>query len=231
MISSFLFLTHSVVGGAVVAAGVIALCVSKGSKPHKIAGSVYALAVCLMTPVVLIQKWWSPESVSPLGIIFVLLMGYLVLTARVAMVTAPPSIGKPTVSRWQLTAPVTAISICVLSVWFGFSASQQTSLTESAPPIEAYFFFATLAFAAACLDSLTLSKRLKSTKHRSLRHAWRMSCVLFFSTSTLFTGPGAVVLPETLRSSEWMVLPQCIVISVAVAYVIKIIKGKRRVTQ
>lgn len=226
MISSFLFLTHGLIGSAVVAAGFIALCATKGSKPHTVAGKAYVLATCLMTPVVCIQSWLDPGSVSPLGIIFVLLMGYLVLTARFAMAAPAQSASKRVFSVWRFAFPLAAISIAAASVWLGLSAFHQSVPLENVPPTEAYFFFATLAFTAFCLDGLTLSQRLKSPRHRFLRHAWRMTCVLFFSTSTLFTGPGAVVLPEALHSSPWMVLPQSMVIGFAVFWIIKITLGK-----
>ena len=79
--TSFLMAVHMLTGSAVVVAGAMALLLRKGSAQHKLAGQLFAGSSVLMGPVVAAGAWFSPGSISSLGILFVFFMIYLVVSA------------------------------------------------------------------------------------------------------------------------------------------------------
>ncbi len=111
----------------------------------------------------------------------------------------------------------------------GLNMSDNPLDTAQGPQKEACYFFAALASVAMLLDINNLRTGGVRGKHRITRHVWRMSCAMFFATSTLFTGPGAVVLPESIRGNPLLLIPQLLVVIVALFWIGRLLFfGERR---
>jgi len=203
----FIMAAHASVGAFVVCAGALALFVKKGSTTHRWAGRLFVIALLLMAPIVLLGRWYATDTISALGILFTLFMLYLVMSAV-------STIGKPgrRIDWWDFALPVVALGVVVAGATMGINAYDTPTEAPGAPPKEAYFFFAGLALLTLCLDLNNLRLGGVQGKHRIVRHVWRMTCVLFFSTSTLFTGPGAIVFPEWIRGSFALLAPQALIL-------------------
>jgi len=105
----------------------------------------------------------------------------------------------------------------------GLNAHDNPSQDTDATPVEAYFLFVFISLVAMCLDANHLRQKGVRGKHRLVRHIWRMSCALFFATATLFTGPGAILFPESVRGNLWMLVPQAVLIVVALSWICKVL--------
>jgi len=214
---------HALVGSAVVSSGTMALWLSKGSPEHKLAGRFFVGSMLLMALVVGFAERFSASNISPLGMIFVCFILYLVLSAH-STVCRPEGL----ISPLDIAAPVVALCISISAVIIGLDAISKTVVGENDPPQAAYFFFAALAFLSMILDANNLRLGGVRGKHRIVRHVWRMSCALFFATSSLFTGPGSIVLPEPTRGNILWSIPQTLVLVIAVFWIVRLLFSKRR---
>lgn len=207
---------HTLTGIAVVMSGAIALLTKKGSTVHKLAGNFYVGLMLLMGLIVALGAWTLPGTISSLGVIFVFFMNYLLLTSLSTIRRSENILG-----RWDYLAPAASLLICCTGVLLGIEALNNPGRGEHAPPVAAYFFFATLALLTMCLDVNNLRIGGVRGKHRILRHLWRMTCALFFATSSLFTGPGTIIFPEAVRGSVVFSIPQILVVLVALFWICK----------
>lgn len=223
MSMSFVMVTHALFGSAVVLSGTMALWLRKGSLSHKLAGRLFVASMVLMASVVAVEELFSPGSISPLGLLFVGFMLYLVLSAC-STVCRPEHL----ISPLEFCAPAAALCITITGLILGFEEVSKPITGVNSPPQEAYFFFAALAFLAMLLDVNNLRVGGLGGKHRIIRHVWRMSCALFFATSSLFTGPGSAVLPESSRGNSFWSIPQNLVVVIAVLWVFRLLFSKRR---
>lgn len=214
---SLIMLLHSLIGTTVVCTGALALLALKGSTLHRVSGLVFTGAILLMGFVIAAGARFESNSISSLGVLFVTFMLYLVITAWLTMrqsVKGPGPI--------EYVAPVIALSIAVSGVVLGIHAVGNPNTSDNSPPTAAYFFFAILALIAMILDAHHLRSGGVRGKHRYVRHIWRMSCALFFATSSLFTGPGSVVFQEWLRESPVLSIPQNLVILLCLLGIYKV---------
>lgn len=214
---SSVMVLHALIGSVVVGSGAAALSLSKGSCQHKMAGRLFVVSMLLMVPVVVAGAWLSPGSVSLLGFLFVFFMAYLLVSAW-STVARPEGL----ISLVERAAPVVALCISLTGAVMGIEVISRTEV-QGAAPKEAYFFFASLAFVAMLLDFNNLRQGGVRGKHRIIRHVWRMSCALFFATSTLFTGPGSTVFPESVRGHTVLSVPQLAVFALALSWVVRLL--------
>jgi hypothetical protein len=220
---SLLMTMHMLIGSIVVLSGAMALLLSKGSVQHKLAGRFFVGSIVLMGPIVIAGAWFSPGSISSLGIIFLFFMIYLVASAWFTVYRSGTRIG-----FMDMLAPIAALCISIVFLVMGYETVSNPSGAEGLPPNEAYFFFSALAFIAMLLDANNLRSLGVRGKHRIARHAWRMSCALFFATASLFTGPGAIVFPESMRGNFLLSVPQILVVAISAYLIYRLLFLKQR---
>lgn len=211
---SLIMFCHALIGTVTVCTGAMALLISKGCLLHKLCGRAFVCSMLLMGFVIFASVWFEPGSISSLGILFVLFMNYLVVSAWSSM---------SHIKRFSVpvayAAPVVALCISISGVMLGIDAISSPIIEENTPPTEAYFFFAAVAFIAMLLDINNFRLKGVRGKHRIVRHIWRMTGALFFATSTLFTGPSSIVFSETIRGSLFLAAPQFIVLSLSLLWI------------
>ncbi|MEJ6120726.1 hypothetical protein MT390_02345 [Vibrio sp. 2-Bac 85] len=215
---SLLMAMHMLIGSVVVFSGAIALLLSKGSSLHKLAGRFFVSSIILMGTVIVAEAWYSPGSISPLGILFVFFMVYLVVTAWSTIHRSEATVG-----TIDILAPVVALCISIAGLIMRGNVVNIQSQAESLPPNDAYFFFSALAFMSMILDVNNLKKGGVQGKHRIIRHIWRMSCCLFFAISSLFTGPGSIIFPESARGNYLLSIPQLLVVIFAIYWISRLL--------
>jgi protein-S-isoprenylcysteine O-methyltransferase Ste14 len=224
--TSFVMVAHALTGSAVVSSGATALLSSKGSSKHKLAGQIFVASMLVMGPIVAAGAWFTPGSISSLGILFVFFMIYLVVSAWSTIRQS-----ERLLSPFDIAAPVVALCISTTGLILGIDALSNPVIEQAAPPKEGYFFFAALASIAMLLDVNNIRIGGVHGKHRIVRHVWRMSCVLFFATSTLFTGPGSIVFSESVRAHPVLSIPQFLVVILALYWIYQLLFSKRRFSQ
>jgi hypothetical protein len=175
----------------------------------------------LMMPVIAAEAWSAHSSISSLGVLFSIFIIYLVLSAW-STISRPECL----LATLDIAAPLIALCISIAGLFMGFDAMSNTRVGEDLPPKEAYFFFAALAFIAMLLDANNIKVHGVCGKHRIIRHVWRMCCALFFATSTLFTGPGSVVFPESVRGNSVLSIPQFLVVVIACFWIYRLLFSK-----
>jgi hypothetical protein len=219
---SLLMLWHMLIGSAVVCSGLLALLLEKGSVLHRLAGRVFVVSMLLMGPIIAATAWFSPENISSLGILFVFFILYLVVSGW-----PTTQLSKRNFVVLNITTSLVALCIFVAGLVMGFDKLNNPIVGENVPPDTAYFFFAAIAFIAMLLDIHNLRKGGVVGKHKLVRHVWRMNCALFFATSTLFTGPGSVVFPESIRGNPLLSVPQFIVLIMALFWIYRLFFSKK----
>lgn len=220
MSMSLTMLVHSAIGTAVVITGAIALLSAKGSHLHRRCGTGFTTLMGIMGIVVITGAWSQPKTISSLGILFSVYMCYLVATAWLTINRSQSKI-----TMLDYLAPAVALGICLAALSLGVDAVTNPVNEPNPPPVEAYFVFAILSFLSMLFDINHIKLQGVRGKHRIIRHVWRMSCALFFSTSSLFTGPGSVVFPETLRHQTLLAGPQTLVILITVFWLYRLLRG------
>lgn len=223
MSMSVVMVVHALTGTAIVCSGAMAFLLSKGSSQHKLAGRLFVGLMLLMGPVVAAGAWLFPGSISPLGMLFMCFIIYLVVSAWSTIRRSERHL-----APLDFVAPVVALCISIACLIMGFDAYGNPSVGENIPPKEAYFFFAVLAFIAMLLDANNLRVGGVRGKHRIIRHVWRMSCAMFFATSSFFTGPGSIVFPESVRGNPFLSIPEFLVAILTVFWVYRLLFPKRR---
>ena len=223
MYMSLVIALHTLTGIAIVSSGAIALLFSKGSSQHRLAGQIFASLMLMMGPIVVAGAWLAPGSVSTLGILFVIFIAYLVVSAwSTIRRTDHPLV------PLDIAAPVVALCISIACLYMGLHALSTSNIGEDLPPREAYFFFAALAFVTMLLDINNIRQGGVRGKHRIVRHVWRMNCALFFATSSIFTGPGAIVFSDSVRGNSVLLIPQLSVVTVALFWIYRLLISKRQ---
>lgn len=211
-----------IVGSFTVLTGAMALLLSKGTWLHKLSGRLFVLSMILMGPIVGAGVLLTPGSISSLGVFFVFFIIYLVITAWSTIHNSDSHVG-----LIEVLGPFFAFGIFITGLYMGICASDAGSVDADWSSNEAFFFFSTFAFATMILDVNNLRCRGVQGKHRIVRHVWRMSCALFFATSSLFTGPGSIVFPESIRTSPILSVPQFLVLIISLLWIWRILYSKR----
>jgi uncharacterized membrane protein len=195
-----LSILHVIFGSTAVVAGATALAARKGSGVHRAAGRVFVAAMLVCA---LLGTWAAvvkPEMITALAGVFTC---YLAASAWATV--QPPSRALTMLSVGGL---ILAAGIGASGLIFGREALAAASGLKDGYPSEPYFFFGGLAILAALLDISVLVRRGVSGAQRIARHLWRMGFALYIAVGSLFTGPGASALPEGVRGSWLLSLPE-----------------------
>lgn len=216
---------HIVMGVVVILSGITAFLVKKGSRQHKLAGQCFVGSQVLMGVVVLAQACFTPNKISSLGILFMCLIVYLVVSAWL-------TIHRPKANRVRnlnIAMPFVALCIATAGLVMGFDALHHPSTAKDLPPTEAYFFFSAIAFIAMLLDVRHLNKRGLQGKQRIVRHVWRMSFALCFAVSAPFSQGGVVL--AWIRANPVLSISQMLVVIMAIFWIYRLLFAKRRAAQ
>ena len=188
-------LFHLISGTVAVAAGFVAMSAPKGRRWHLMAGRVFVPSMLLMAVSGTALACLNP---MPIAIIAGLLTIYLLLTAWLTV--------RVQVRQRLWTGMLTAVGFVLASAAMLLGVQSQSG--QGTP----FYFFAGLAGLAAALDAPLLLGGTLGGRHRLARHLWRMSVAMFIAAGSLFTGPGARIFPAAWRDSDWMALPESLVL-------------------
>jgi len=184
-------------GGVGLLSGATALTFRKGERLHRMAGTVFFIAILTMSGIAAPVAVLMGDRVNVVAGIFTF---YLVLTAWATVRRKERSIG-----RFEVGAFFVALCIAAVGVTFILQAAASPTGTIDGQPPQANYMFAGIAALAAAGDLHVILRRGISGAQRIARHLWRMCFALFVASGSLFLGQ-AQVFPESVRESPLLIV-------------------------
>jgi hypothetical protein len=210
----FLVPLHVLAGATALAAGATAMIATKGSAQHRKAGSVFAVAMLVMSSTGAVMAAGIGERGS---IIAGLLTFYMVasgwLTVRRTVVEA---------RTWLVACATLALGLAATA---GFWA--MTLLPGGSASI--YYVFGAIALLAGSLDVRLLRTGAIAGANRLARHLWRMGFAMFVATGSFFLGQ-ADEIPEPLRIYPLLALPVIAVVLFTPYWLVRVLRRGRHVS-
>jgi len=216
-----LLIPHIVAGAVALASGVIAIIARKGSKPHRLAGIAFVLSMLLMAVSGGYIAFLTDDRIT---VLVSLLTVYLVSTAWTA-VRRSDNANDP--CRWITLAAAT--SIAGFGGYLGLEANQgRADVIDGSfvVPATVYWMFGGVAALAAAGDAWVVVRGPLVGRARLARHLWRMCAALYIAASSFFTGQQDVF-PEALRGSLLLQIPELLVLSLLLFWLIMVGRAKR----
>jgi hypothetical protein len=204
-----ILIIHVLAGGLALASGYTALFSAKGTRAHRKAGLLFAVAMLAMCGGglwITIAHDVEPAVNAPAAV----MTAYLVVTG-VATVR-PPGRGARSLT---LGALVLALTVGSISMAFGIEALSMGG-TRNGMPAFPFFLFGTIGLIGALGDVRALRHGIRPGASRLVRHLWRMCCALLIAALSFFIGQ-AQVFPAAVRIPVLLAAPVLVVL-VAMVY-------------
>jgi len=184
-------------------AGAAALGLRKGSRPHRLAGNIFVVAMLIMSAIGATAAPFlpTPERAS---VIAGVLTFYLVLSSWSAVKRKPGQIGAFDYGLLLTSLTVVAASACLMNL-----AAQNPTGKLDGQPAAAFVLFIIIGSLAAVGDLRLILRRGVSGAMRLARHLWRMTVAYFIAANSLFLGQPQVF-PEVLQ--RWLFLPGLLIL-------------------
>jgi uncharacterized membrane protein len=192
-----ILLVHIVAGSISALSGAAALYFTKGSNPHRAAGTAFLVAMLTMSVsaaylAVLIH------DVTVFGAIFTI---YLVATAWVAAKRSDGQTG-----AFEVVALLFALGVAATEFVFGVQAQASATGRYWNYPPAPYFVLTSVAMLAVSMDLKVIMRGGISGAARIARHLWRMCFALFIAVLS-FIGQGLKsILPLTTPGALYVLL-------------------------
>jgi hypothetical protein len=204
-VSDVLFF-HIAAGAISLVSGGAALVYRKGAGPHRAVGTVFFLAMLVMTvcgAIVAVARH------QPLNIAAASLTFYLVATAWMAAMRKDGESG-----AFEVGALVFALAVAAGAAIYGLNGSR-----GAAPFL---YGFASVAMLGAVLDVSVVARKGVSGAQRIARHLWRMGLALAIAALSFFIGQ-AKFLPAIVRDTQLNLVPVIAVIVVLVFWLLRVL--------
>ena len=186
-------LIHIIAGLLALASGAVALYATKGSKLHRRSGTIFVIAIMVMTSsAVVMAAFLRPDQVN---VIAGLLTFYLVSTA---LLTVRRSVEQ---ARGLVTSfMLVALTGSAFAFSLGFEALTSANGGVGGVPPQPLFMFGVVGLAGGLLDARMLWAGSIQGAHRLARHLWRMCFAMWIATGSFFLGQPKVF-PDILRQN------------------------------
>ena len=194
MHASLVFL-HILGGSVAILSGAVALTVRKGDTAHRMSGTVFFLAMLMMTAIAAPLAALKPDRLSLVGAIWTF---YLVATAWLTVRREDGRIGLA-----ETLLPYLALAATAGAIVFGLQAWQARPAPFDGYGSGVHVMFAVfggLALFSALLDFRVISNGGVAGTHRIARHVWRMCTGTFMATGSFFLGQQKVM-PVFMKGS------------------------------
>jgi uncharacterized membrane protein len=171
-------------------AGGVAMFARKGGRLHRVAGTVFFVAMLFMAGIAAIVAPMLPEArwTNTTAAVFTL---YLVITAWATVRRRPGEIGR--FERAIVAVPLGIAAMALLLVPYGAATGKIGSFST-------VYVFGVICFLAAASDLRMIRRGGIAGTDRVVRHLWRMGAALFVATGSFFFGQ-ADNLPVAVRES------------------------------
>lgn len=184
------------------AAGSVALIARKGGRTHRVAGTVFFVAMLAMGAAAAATAPFLPDRVSTLMGLFVV---YLTATAWVVVQRRPGEVGR-------FETAIVALPLLISAGAFAFAWAGRTmpkGLIDGEPS-QIGWIFGTVALLAALSDIGMIRRGGLIGPQRTARHLWRMTLALAIAWGSFAGQPKAQ--PAFLHGSPLIILPALVVL-------------------
>ena len=190
-----------IAGGTVgLVSGAAALMFRKGERMHRTAGSVFFVAMLIMSGIGACVSPFLADGQRPNTVAGIMTF-YLVATAWAAIRRKEGSVG-----RFELGGLFVALGVAAAGVIFALEARNSPTGTIDGSPPQAFYVFMVIGTFAAASDLKVILRGGISGAPRIARHLWRMCTALFIAAGSLFLGQPQVF-PEFVRGSPILFAP------------------------
>ena len=218
MSSANLLIIHASCATIALLSGFFAMILRKGSGMHRIAGTVFFVAMLGMTSCAAYVAFGRLHVMNALNSIHTL---YLVLTGWLA---ARRIDAKTT----MLDVPALLLALAVGSamVFYGFVAvNDPTGMLQGYRAV-LYFVFGTIALLHGASDIRMVARGGVSGSSRIARHLWRMSLALLFTTLSLYPGQPRFF-PPSWRATNLLYVPHILLFGSMMLALVRVNRQKR----
>jgi uncharacterized membrane protein len=200
------------------AAGSVSLLAPKGGRIHRVAGTVFFVAMLAMGASAAATAPFLPDRVSTLMGLFVV---YLTATAWLVVQRKPGEVGR--VEKGMLVLPLLIAAGAFSFAWAGLSAPKGLIDGE---PSQIGWIFGTLALLGALSDVSMIRRGGLPGPQRIARHLWRMTLALAIAWGSFAGQPKAQ--PAFLKGSPLIIAPALIVVALLLFWLAKTLWPRRR---
>jgi uncharacterized membrane protein len=218
--TTLIFALHILSGAAAMVAGVLALCVRKGGRVHRLSGDVFVVAMLLMAISAGVLGAVRPGQT--INIFIAGLTLYLVATAWLTARRREKVAGAP-----EIIALIVSLLLCAPFALIDFQIVSGVTVFKSAFKIEGPILIALCVFSAimataALGDLRVVLGRGVSGIPRIARHLWRMCFALALTFGSAFTNGFARLLPGPYHVPPVFFLPQLLMLLVLLYWVVRV---------
>ena len=201
-----ILIIHICAGVVGVLSGAAAMLFRKGSRPHRLGGNLFFVAMLVMG-----------SSAAYLGnVVGGLFACYLVATA---WLTARRQEGETSIFDWA--AFLFALALGVVLVTHGVRLATGTMTPIPGVPVGMIFFLGSVALLAAAGDFRMLVRGGVFGRQRIVRHLWRMSFSFFIATGSFFIGQPQVF-PAFIRRTNLLFIPGILPLVLMIFWLIRV---------
>jgi hypothetical protein len=196
-------IVHIGAGSLGILSGFAALAVAKGEPAHRALGTVFFIAMLIMSVLGSVLAFLLPQRAT---IVIGLLTFYLVATAWMTVKRPEGTIG-----RFEVGAFIFVLGCAAALVIMGIVAGLSPKGRLDGFPPFLHYIFAGIAGIAAVSDLRVIRRGGISGGPRIARHLWRMCLALLLASFSFFIGQQKVM-PLFMRGSPIMFVPELIVL-------------------
>jgi uncharacterized membrane protein len=205
-------IAHIGAGATALLCGAVALIARKGARLHRTAGTVFVVAMLTMAT---LGAWIAVLMPQRGTVVIGILTFYLVFTAWLTMRRRPGEIGVA-----EYVAFVVGAGCAVAMLVLGQMAQASPNPRVDALPFVVHYGFAFVMTIAALSDIAMFVRGGVSGRARTARHLWRMCTALLTAAISFFLGQQNV-LPEFLRKSPAIFLPELTILGLMIYWLIR----------
>ena len=214
------FVLHIASGAVAMLSGVLALCVRKGGRVHRLSGDVFVVSMLVMAIFAGVLGAIRPGQTINIFIAGFTL--YLVATAWLTTKRKDKTVGPP-----EIAALLVSLLLCAPFALIDFQMITGVTVFESAFKIEGPILIALCVFSAIMATAaggdlrLVLGRGISGIP-RIARHLWRMCFALALTFGSAFTNGFARLLPGPYHVPRIFFLPQLLMLLVLLYWLVRV---------
>jgi len=215
MSASFGVFFRIAAGGGALLSGAAAMALAKGSPPHRVAGTVFALAMLTTAGSAVILAGF----VRPTMPAFVegLLAFYLAASAWATVLHR-----ERTTNLADHAILFIGLGAAAAGVTIGLEAAHSPKGLKEGIPAAFFYAFAAIAALGAAFDLKVIAQGGIAGRNRITRHLWRMTTAFFLAVVNFFAGNGAKIFPAEIVRTKLLLVPVLITLALLIFWIIRV---------